>query len=110
MRPARHAWLIREEEDQIQPAALDAAELDALRAAGDFRHRRLRAQELGDLVFENDLGGLLFAETLPDAEEQLLANLLADREARAGALLALRLDLELVESRGRPRSTATGLT
>ena len=41
----------------------------------------LQPQEVGDLILEDELGGLLVAEALADAEEQPLAHLLADASA-----------------------------
>ncbi len=96
-RRAARVPLVAEEEDQVEAAAFDAAERHALRAADVSAAVRLQAQEVGDLILEDELGRLRVAERLADAEEQLLADLLADASGSARRRLALRLDLELVE-------------
>src|SRR4030095_12750940 len=88
---------IAEEEDQIEPGPLNAPERDALIAAGGFREGSLEPEEFGNLIFENELGGLLGAEGLSNPEVRPRAHLLPDAQARPEAALALRLDLELVE-------------
>ena len=69
----------------------------ALRAARVSATDALQAEEIGNLILEDELGRLLGAEALADAEEQPLADLLADAQRRAERSLALRLDFELVE-------------
>ena len=75
--------IITEEEDQIEAAALDAAELYALRAACRLRRPiPCSRRKSANLILEDELGRLLGAEPLAHPEEQLLAHLLADRQAR----------------------------
>src|SRR5690606_26435426 len=62
-----------------------------------FGHCALQTEVVGYLVLEDELGGLLGAEALPDPEEQPLAHLLANRNTRGKPPLALRLNLELVQ-------------
>ena len=86
---------VREEEEQVEPGALDASELHALRA-GRLRDVGLHAQVFLELIFENQLRRLRIAEALPDAEEQMLSDLLAHAQRRTEAALP-GLDLEFVE-------------
>ena len=69
------------------------------RCAGRLRDVGLHAQVFLELIFENQLRRLRIAEALPDAEEQMLSDLLAHAQRRTEAALS-GLDLEFVELEG----------
>ena len=81
---------IAKEKNQIDAGALDAALGQAVGDAARFRREpRFHAQELRELVLQHELGEAALAELLAEADERLVADLLAERDA-AGGLPGLR--------------------
>ena len=58
----------------------------------------LQAQEVGELILDQELGDVALAELLPQLDERAVADLLAERDARAEvARFGRRRDLEEIE-------------
>src|SRR6185503_9739136 len=91
---------VAEEEHPIQPGPLAAALGETVGHAARFRRQpRFGAEELRQLVLEHELGEAALAELLAEADERLVADLLAEREA-AGRLPRVHVrrgDLEQID-------------
>src|SRR5688500_12517162 len=87
------AVLVAEIDDEIDSAPFHAAGERAVGGRLAFGNRSLQAQEVGELVFELELARVARAEQLAELQEQPLADLLADGDRRALALVARRIEL-----------------
>src|SRR6185503_15149913 len=90
---------VAEEEHPIQPGPLAAALGETVGHAARFRRKPgFGAQELRQLVLQHELGEAALAELLAEADECLVADLLAERHAAGGIAgdVVRRGDLEEV--------------
>src|SRR6476469_9921839 len=95
--------LIAEIENQIDAGPFNAGRQRAIGGAHALALRRggLQTKEARELVFQDDFADLLAAELLLEAEEQRVADLLADGHDAAGAAgFGGGLDLEDIEVQG----------